>query len=212
MTNRVDGSADVLLIATGGTIAAEAYDKTPEFVTVTTNERVVSAMKSLTELTLANARQKLRNGDITASDITEAFLLRIAVNDFCNKDSKDITSEDIGEIAKAIAGAPQKMVLITTGTDYMAPNARALKAELQAYYPDVLRTKNIIFTGAVKPLNHEGSDGQQNLSDALEVAMRNARPGVAIVMHGMVFDPEKTDKHFRPGTFEGVLSEVRVRS
>lgn len=59
-----------------------------------------------------------------------------------------------------------------------------------------------MFTGAMAPLkNGKDTDGFDNLQDALEVAAHNAKPGVCIVMHRQVFDPQLTDKDWDKGAF-----------
>ena len=165
--------ADILLIAAGGTIAAEPYGDTPDYVTVKDNVRVVDAV------------MRVSGGH------------HVSVDDFAIKDSKDITAQDIAVIARRIAEAPQQHIIITHGTDAMPQNARALKAELAAHFPEALRQKTVVITGAMEPLSHgDSSDGFRNLTDAVEVALHNARPGVSVVMHRQVFDPDRVAKDF----------------
>ncbi|MBA4275027.1 MAG: hypothetical protein C0436_05170 [Alphaproteobacteria bacterium] len=168
------GPMDILHIAAGGTIAAEPYASTPEYVSVETNAHVVQALQA------------------AAGD-----RVRVGAADFSLKDSKDITPEDIERMAHLIAQAEQPFVVITHGTDAMPQNARALKALMQRDYPEVLAAKTIVFTGAMEPLHHGArSDGFANLRDAVTVAMHNAKAGVSIVMHGMVLNPERAVKDF----------------
>jgi L-asparaginase len=113
--------------------------------------------------------------------------------DFSLKDSKDITAEDVQRMAHLIAQAQQDFIIITHGTDAMPQNARMLKALLARDYPEVLAHKRIVFTGAMEPLTHGAqSDGYANLKDAL----RDAKAGVSIVMHGMVINPDRAVKDF----------------
>ncbi len=168
------GAQDILLIAAGGTIAAEPYAQTPEYVTVETNAHVIQALQ-----------------DVAGKEIT------VGAADFSIKDSKDITDEDLQRVAGLIAQAQQNFIVITHGTDAMPQNARKLKALLASDFPNVLAKKRIVFTGAMEPLTHGvQSDGYANLKDALEVALHNAKAGVSIVMHGMVINPDRAVKDF----------------
>lgn len=162
----------VLLVAAGGTIAAEPYDKTPQYVTVRSNERVIEFLRK------------------------KHLALRVV--DFATKDSKDITPDDIAEMADIIAAAAEDVVLITHGTDAMARNAQALKTMLGP----VLEEKTIIVTGAMKPLSHgEGSDGYDNLEDSLRFALSEEVRGVWLVMHDKVLNPARAVKDYEKLTF-----------
>ena len=48
-------------------------------------------------------------------------------------------------------------------------------------------------TPLLTPLHagEEQSDGYKNLAHAIEVALHNAKKSVSIVMHSMVFDPDR---------------------
>ena len=200
----------ILLITTGGTIAAESYkgQPTPKDVTVVSNATVINQVRDLTSLSLAQARDGLRNGDFSAVQLATAFIDRLNTHDMGCKDSKYITDEDVHSMAETIVAAPEEFVLVTCGTDAMASIARKLKSILSAEYPDILSKKSIVFTGAMKPLSHgkDGSDGFQNLQDAYEVMRHNARKGIVVVMNRMVFNPDRMDKVYTKG-YEGVFIE-----
>lgn len=169
---------DILLIATGGTIAAEPYEQTPKDVTVRNNYRVMGELPGMAP------NQWVR------------------VVDFAIKDSKHLTPMDIAAMARTISEAKEAKVLITHGTDAMAPNARALLAVLKEHYPDALK-KTVIFTGAMQPLAHgpEASDGYANLRDSVARLNSEALQGVWMMMGGEILDPERTDKDMAQGRF-----------
>jgi len=114
---------------------------------------------------------------------------RIDITPVMNKDSLDMTAEDRERICaivrEKVADAP---VVITHGTDTMIDTAKFLKSHLGALrYP-------VILTGAMTPLGFERSDGQQNLTESL-FAARVLDPGVWIVIHGQIFDPDHVKKN-----------------
>lgn len=112
----------------------------------------------------------------------------VEVAPLMNKDSLEMTEEDrelvLAVVRVKIAEAP---VVITHGTDTMVDTGRLLKQRL-----DALRHP-VILTGAMTPLGFERSDGLQNLTESL-FAARTLPPGVWIVIHNQVFDPERARK------------------
>ncbi len=167
----------LLLITTGGTIAAEPYravpDKgypTPEDVHVKDNSRVINYVKSITgERPYKRAMQRRSLG--FNDHMTIAFHVQTRVEDFGTKDSKYIGEQDIPKIAKLIADAPENLVLITMGTDCMVQNSDLLRCELETNHPGILEKKRIVFTGAHRPLadnvSYEGTSNErpEGLSD-----------------------------------------------
>ena len=145
-----------------------------------TMEKVYSEQTGLVE----NAASKVKR----YLDLLRLPEAEIEITPAMNKDSLDMTQEDREQICaivrNEVADAP---VVITHGTDTMVETAKLLKARLEnLHYP-------VILTGAMAPLGFERSDGQQNLTESL-FAARVLQPGVWIVMHGQVFDPDHVKK------------------
>lgn len=101
----------------------------------------------------------------------------------CNKDSKKVTDADRAKLLRYIKEAQGKFdrIVVTMGTDCMAPTAKFLKENMG----EILCP--IIFTGAIWPLsNGKKSDGWENLSAAAYKPV--IKPNVYIAM-GDVFAP-----------------------
>lgn len=175
----------VLLIAAGGTIAAEPYEQTPRSVTVKSNAHVIEAFERMAKEQNALAR----------------------VWDYAVVDSKKIKRAGVSALADAIIASPEQGVVIAQGTDGMRRNARLLEQMLRERCPQMFerdspQAKVIVFTGAMEPIkNGAGSDGQQNLEDAVEMAVHGVRPGVHVVMHRQIFDAWAMTKDFGKKAF-----------
>lgn len=219
-------SKGLLVIAAGGTIAAEHYDNTPENVHVRNNDRVKTAIWGMTAPHIYDQRQKLSK--YASERLGEVFNMSMQFIDFGIKDSKDITEEELQNMAQMIAEAPEELVLITHGTDAMVHNANRITQILSQDYPGTLESKHIVITGAMKPLAHnitfEGSplstaryktmsgwvsaaegqehvtknktDGFKSLQDALGILDKLPEKGLKMVMSGYIFDPKYTEKKF----------------
>jgi L-asparaginase/Glu-tRNA(Gln) amidotransferase subunit D len=169
---------DTLFILTGGTIDAEPYEQTPEYITPNRFSVIPAVVTAM-------------HPEKTCGFFT--WLL---------KDSKDFTREEIAELAEIIRGVDQPYIVITHGTDRMPENSRLL-AELVGE-----TTKTILFTGSMLPLmNGPESDGFTNLRFALEHVAELPK-GVGVVMHGQYFYPERLRKDFEQMRFynEPVIS------
>ncbi len=163
---------NILVIMTGGTIDAEAYDDTPRDIV----PRSESAVPALLE--------------------------RMGVAKHCEfvpwrmKDSKDLTVAELEELADMIGTAKQHYVLVTHGTDAMAENSRFVKQQLV----DV--DKVVVFTGAMTPLAHgeKDSDGYANVIFAVD-EMASLSHGVYVGMQGRWFEPDRLRKDFERKVF-----------
>lgn len=93
------------------------------------------------------------------------------------KDSLDLDDADRAAIAAAVAGAQERRIVITHGTDTMTTTAKALAA---------IPGKTIVLVGALAPARFSDSDASFNLGMAFAVA-QIAPPGVYITMNGSVF-------------------------
>jgi L-asparaginase len=155
----------ILVVTTGGTIDKQYFDALSEY-------------------------------QITESVIEE--LLRIArvthpfrVVELMRKDSLELTDEDRALIAATVAGAPERRVVVTHGTDTMAETAKALAH---------IGGKTVVLAGALAPARFAESDATFNLGMAF-ACCQAAAPGVWITMNGSVFDGLKVRKDREAGTF-----------
>lgn len=113
------------------------------------------------------------------------------------KDSLDMTDEDRAEVKAAVAGAVEKHIVITHGTDTMTATA----AELV----DVAAEdgKTVVLTGALAPAIFKDSDAIFNVGCAVAAA-QSAKPGVYITMNGRVFKHDEVRKDVANNRFVSV--------
>lgn len=100
------------------------------------------------------------------------------------KDSLELDDADRAAIRQAVAGAPQKRILVTHGTDTMTDTARALAG---------ISGKTIVLTGALLPARFRENDAIFNIGFALGV-LQTLSPGVYIAMNGRLYDPARVRK------------------
>jgi len=100
------------------------------------------------------------------------------------KDSLEMTDDDRGEVAKAVAASPCDKILITHGTDTMPDTAKCLGDS---------HGKTVVLTGALAPAIFKDSDAMFNVGGAL-TALQAKDGGVYIVMNGEVFDAHNVRK------------------
>jgi L-asparaginase len=153
------GSADAFRIAvvmTGGTIA-KTYDQW-------------SAAMRNAETVVEHLVRSLRLPDT-----------KVSFRDLMRKDSLDLDKDDRTRIVKTVMTAARRnhAVVVIHGTDTLAETGEVLLAAMPA--PPV----PIILTGAMVPFVVEGSDGLQNVTEAL-FACKVLAPGVYAVFHGRV--------------------------
>ncbi len=163
---------NILVIMTGGTIDAEAYDDTPRDIVPRETSVVPELMEAI------GAAQKCE---------FEAWRM---------KDSKHLSEDELLELAEMIKVAKQRYVLVTHGTDAMAENSRFVKQQLV----DV--DKVVVFTGAMTPLAHgeSKSDGYANVIFVVD-EMASLSSGVYVGMHGQWFAPDRLQKDFERKMF-----------
>jgi len=109
-------------------------------------------------------------------------------------DSLDLDDEGRQAIVAKCAGAPERAILVTHGTDTMVETARALAAAS-------LDGKTIVLTGAMVPYAFGSSDGLFNLGSALSF-VQVLPPGVYIAMNGRHFRWDAVQKNRATGAFE----------
>jgi len=112
-------------------------------------------------------------------------------------DSLDLTDADRAAVAAACAGAAQRQIVVTHGTDTMVETAGVVARALAGH------EKTVIFTGAMIPFAFGSSDGLFNLGSALSFA-QSLPPGVYIAMNGRYFPWDHCRKNRELGVFENV--------
>ena len=108
------------------------------------------------------------------------------------KDSLQMTDEDRALIRTRVTEAPERLILITHGTDTMTATAARV-----ADIPD----KVIVFTGSMLPARFRQSDALFNLGCAVG-ALQVLGPGVYIAMNGQVFPASEVRKNRAASRFE----------
>jgi len=109
------------------------------------------------------------------------------------KDSLDLTDEDRRKIFDAIADRPERLFVVTHGTDTMVDTAKVLL--------DLPADKTVVLTGAMQPARFRVTDAVFNISAAM-MAVQLQPPGVYICMNGRLFDPRYSRKNVEAGRFE----------
>jgi L-asparaginase/Glu-tRNA(Gln) amidotransferase subunit D len=175
----------ILLIRTGGTIDAQAYDdpkNPPKYVDTLKgdNSVLMEAVKTLPNYEKVDGYSWGRWSEYR-------FV----------KDSQLFEPDDIKELATIIKEDDRKFFIITHGTDAMVRNAEILKKELEG------TDKVVAFVGAMVPLSmaeKHGGDGKDALSFAIE-NIQKQESGVYIVSRDKessrvlkFHDPDKVTK------------------
>jgi L-asparaginase len=110
-------------------------------------------------------------------------------------DSLEMTDADRDLIAHNCSDAPERLIVITHGTDTMVETARTLAARVTG--------KTIVLTGAMIPIAFGSSDGLFNLGGAV-TAVQALPAGVYITMNGRIFPWDRVRKNRSTGVFEEV--------
>jgi L-asparaginase len=110
-------------------------------------------------------------------------------------DSLEMTDADRDLIAHNCSDAPERLIVITHGTDTMVETARTLAARVTG--------KTIVLTGAMIPIAFGSSDGLFNLGGAV-TAVQALPGGVYITMNGRIFPWDRVRKNRSTGVFEEV--------
>ena len=161
-------NTEISIIAVGGTIDKVYFDAKSQYEVGPPNiERVLS------ELNLSIA---------------------YSVNSLMRKDSLDMTDEDRGLVAAAVADDACSRILITHGTDTMVQTAEALQH---------IAGKTVVLTGALEPALFKTSDAVFNIGCALG-AVQALPPGVYIAMNGRVFRAGHVRKNREKNRFEEI--------
>lgn len=153
-------SDKILLIQTGGTIDAVAYEnpENPPLIIKILNDKNSLIMPTISNLRLTSKIEKLN--------------LSQQQQNYLTKDSKEFSKDNVASLAEIIKQQPYSHIIITHGTDAMINNAKLLAQLLIENY------KIIVFLGAMIPLsmnNQYVSDGIENLEFAINnITKQNA--------------------------------------
>src|SRR3989338_5792382 len=116
----------------------------------------------------------------------------------CNKDSRDINSEDLERLVKTIEVSPHENILITHGTFTMKNTAKFLVEYLSKNKIE----KKIILTGSMIPIiGFSLSDAAFNLGYSI-ASFDSIKTGVYICMNGGIFDYNEVNKNTKLLRFE----------
>jgi L-asparaginase len=156
----------IRVIATGGTIDKVYFDAASTY-----------------EVGEPQVGPVLRESNVTFDFVVESVL---------QKDSLQMTDEDRALVRTRVEAAPERLILITHGTDTMTQTAAKLEG---------LADKVIVLTGAMQPARFRNSDAVFNLGCAVG-ALQVLPPGVYIAMNGRVFPAAEVKKNRAAGRFE----------
>ncbi len=155
----------ILLLTTGGTIDKLYFDALSEFQI---GETIIARLLELARVTMP-----------------------FEVREVLRKDSLDMTDADRARIAADVAGAQNRRIVITHGTDTMTQTAAALGS---------VTGKTVVLVGALSPARMAESDAAFNLGMAFATA-QVAPAGVYITMNGTVFRADEVVKDRARGAF-----------
>lgn len=173
--NITNDPVDIIIIATGGTIE-KTYDE--EDGSLANRDSVI------TRLIESKLRLPYTN---------------IHVCSIINKDSLHFTDYDRELLSKTLKSQMKKKgpIVVLHGTDTMAKSAEYCLGEFAEGELDF----PVVFTGAMRPMGFEDSDGTQNVTEAL-LASKILGPGVYISFHNRVFKVPGVRKNRLKRTFE----------
>ena len=147
------GVRTISLVTTGGTI-----------------EKTYNELDGMLSNRLSNLDVMLAGLELNGIEIVRESIM--------NKDSLDLTTEDLETIVETVARhvAPSDGVVLVHGTDRLAATGRLLHARLEP------PPSPVVLTGAMRPFELRHTDATQNLTEAL-LAVQILEPGVWCVMH-----------------------------
>jgi len=113
------------------------------------------------------------------------------------KDSLDFTKKDREKLLLKIKNSKNSKIVVIHGTDTMDKSIALLKKEL-----DSLKSKTIIFTGAMKPFEIEKIEATSNLTLAIAyLTFKKLKSGIYIAMNGLFDCESKIEKDRVNGKF-----------
>lgn len=112
-------------------------------------------------------------------------------------DSLEMTDGHRETLARAVAEAPERRIVVLHGTDTMTESAKAVMLHRKS-------DQVVVFTGAMVPASLENSDAMFNFGMATAAA-RTLKPGVYIAMSGQIFLADQAQKNHEAGMFEALV-------
>lgn len=121
-----------------------------------------------------------------------------SIESVCEKDSREITEEDLKKLIAVIENTPHQNILVTHGTFTMRKTA----IYLQDYFESKNSDKKIILTGSMVPIvGFSISDAAFNLGFSI-ASFGNISPGTYISMNGGIFKADEVQKNLDTLRFE----------
>ncbi|HYE96811.1 MAG TPA: asparaginase domain-containing protein [Rubricoccaceae bacterium] len=157
------------------------------FTTGGTIDKVYFDAKSEYEVGEPQVAEVLRTAGVTFDYAVESLL---------RKDSLDLTDDDRALIARRVAEAPARRVVLTHGTDTMVETAQVV-AERLGPAPE----KTVVLVGSLTPAMFRQTDAEFNIGFAVAAA-QTLPPGVYVAMNGRVFLPGEVRKNRVANRFE----------
>lgn len=116
----------------------------------------------------------------------------------CEKDSREITKEDLNNLWRVIKNSREENILITHGTFTMKDTAKFL----EEFLIEEKLNKKIIITGAMIPIvGFSVSDAAFNLGYSI-ASFNSIESGVYICMNGGIFKSNEVEKNTELFRFE----------
>ena len=168
--DEVQGKSDVVVIATGGTIAGIAADEddftlySPGVLSIADMVNEISSVKSFANVT---------------------------TKQFANQSSGSTSTQNLYDLSIAVDQALKTAdsVVVTCGTDIMEEIAYFLDLTVQSPKP-------VVVTGSMKPWNVIGTDAKINLYNAIKVAASNKtyKFGTVVVLNEEIHSAREVSK------------------
>ncbi|MEE4241732.1 MAG: asparaginase domain-containing protein [Desulfopila sp.] len=147
-----------------------------------TIDKVYFDAKSTYEVGESILQEILREGNVTFTFSSHIIM---------QKDSLDLTDQDRDIIYQTIDAEPNRLIILTHGTDTMVKTAQHLST---------LKNKVIVLTGSMAPARFRSSDAAFNIACAVG-AVQTLPDGTYIAMNGRVFSPENVVKNIEKNIF-----------
>ena len=168
--DEVQGKSDVVVIATGGTIAGIAADEddftlySPGVLSIADMVNEISSVKSFANVT---------------------------TKQFANQSSGSTSTQNLYDLSLAVENALKTAdsVVVTCGTDIMEEIAYFLDLTVQSPKP-------VVVTGSMKPWNVIGTDAKINLYNAIKVSASNKtyKFGTVVVLNEEIHSAREVSK------------------
>lgn len=143
-----------------------------------------------------DAKSQFEIGESLVAEVLREshVVFEFVVQSVLRKDSLDMTEQDRALVRDAVEKSPERMVVVTHGTDTMVETAKALRG---------IPGKVVALTGSLSPARFKSSDAIFNVAVAV-AAVQTLPEGVYIAMNGRVFDPDRVRKNREANRFEDI--------